>query len=327
MKQSLLAFMLIPALLSAQDTSNCLDQPGIQYDHDGDLNIGMSDVLQLLTWFGTSFDDDQDGIMDCEDDCIGEYDECGVCNGPGPQFLTIDTVLTVYDSVYVDAIDDWLVYELESDTVFSLVCEDPSSFPSCGDPAVLDGYTYATVQIGEQCWFAENLRTTVLASGQTIPEVTSSGEWDGMYYSRAYCAYDNSAAAGDTLGYLYNLPAATSSGICPTGWHLPANGEWNELVDFIATQGFGANEGTALKSSSGWFDDGNGSDNFGFKAIPAGIRNRYGVFSGYGNQARFWTSTPDGGNGIRRGLAGDLNVLGEASNHSLNGFSIRCVED
>ena len=75
-------FLLFPVVLLAQDTTTCSQ---LTIDLDGDLQIGEGDILMLLGGYGTNLDLDGDMIPDCQDDCVGVYDECGVCNGPGPQ--------------------------------------------------------------------------------------------------------------------------------------------------------------------------------------------------------------------------------------------------
>ena len=62
------------------------------FDNNGDNIVGIGDLIDLLARFGDS-DLDQDGIWDSADDCVGAYDTCGVCNGPGPQVLAIDTII------------------------------------------------------------------------------------------------------------------------------------------------------------------------------------------------------------------------------------------
>ena len=74
-------------------------------------------------------------------------------------------------------------------------------------------------------------------------------------------------------GRLYNWYAVDDArGLCPSGWHVPTDGEWTELEDYITSQGFPGTEGTALKSTSGWFNNGNGTNDFGFSAPPGGYR-------------------------------------------------------
>ena len=116
----------------------------------------------------------------------------------------------------------------------------------------MDGYTYSVVEIGDQCWFSENLRSTVYADGTSIPEVTADGTWTGLS-SGARCDYDHNASNVATYGRLYNWYAVNSgSGLCPSGWHVPTDGEWTDPVNDITSQGFASTEGTALKSTSGW---------------------------------------------------------------------------
>ena len=77
-------------------------------------------------------------------------------------------------------------------------------------------------------------------------------------------------------GRLYNWYAVDDArGLCPSGWHVPTDGEWTDLEDFITSQGFSGTEGTALKSTYGWYDGGNGTDDFGFSALPGGYRRYY----------------------------------------------------
>ena len=81
--------------------------------------------------------------------------------------------------------------------------------------------------------------------------------------------------------------------ICPEGWHLPDSADFEQL---IANVGGAEVAGYALKSTSGWFKKGNGSDDFGFNALPAGYRQGNGKFDGIGGYAHIWSAveTPDG---------------------------------
>ena len=93
----------------------------------------------------------------------------------------------------------------------------------------MDGYNYSTVQIGNQCWFSENLRTTIYADGTGIPQVSDNGAWTDLD-SGARCDYNNDAANVGTYGRMYNWFAATDvAGLCPTGWHVPTTEEWTQL--------------------------------------------------------------------------------------------------
>ena len=116
----------------------------------------------------------------------------------------------------------------------------------------MDGHSYGVVEIGDQCWFAENLRTTVYADGSAIPEETDNTAWAGLS-TGARCDYDNDASNVATYGRLYNWYAATDAAeLCPTGWHVPTDDEWTALETYLGANGHSGTEGAALKSTSGW---------------------------------------------------------------------------
>ena len=190
-----------------------------------------------------------------------------------------------------------------------------------------DDYTYSLVEIGDQCWFAENLRTTVYADDSSIPEVTDNSAWSGLS-TGARCDYNNDAANVAVYGRLYNWFAVTNvAGLCPNGWHVPTDGEWTALEDYITAQGFNGTEGAALKSTSGW-NSGNGTDNFGFSVLPGGYRAHYsGYFSNAGNFGSLWSSSPSGGNAWYRDLYYYGPDISRYSDHPRYGFSVRCLRD
>jgi len=199
--------------------------------------------------------------------------------------------------------------------------------PNCVSPS-MDGYTYGVVQIGDQCWFSENLRSTVYADDSSIPEVTGSSAWSGLS-TGARCDYNNDASNVAAYGRLYNWYAVTNAaGLCPNGWHVPTDGEWTALEDYITAQGFNGTEGTALKSTSGWNSGGNGTDNFGFSALPGGYR-RYdsGNFYFAGLFGYWWSSSPSGGNAWARNLDSFDPGVDQLNYHPRRGSSVRCLAD
>ena len=392
MQRLLLAtFLLLPAVLLAQDTTTCSQ---LTIDLDGDLQIGAGDILMLLGGYGTDLDVDgdmvpdcqddcvgaydicgvcngpgidvdEDGVCDLEDDCIGAYDTCGVCNGPGPQVLAIDTIIIAFDSVYAEAIDEWLIFELNRDTVLHLVCENPgctdplatnfdpyaqeggacdySTWP-CGALWSFDGYSYATTLIGNQCWFAENLRTTVYANGDLIPAGLTDGEWSSTatgataVYGEGSSGCNHSSPDIDACdeaqslaayGRLYNWYAVDDTrGLCPNGWHVPTHEDYFELMDFLGSQGFAGFEGVALMATSGyWFDPDDGpivgTDDFGFTAVPSGRRENFGYFSGAGSGASLWFSD----NPSNTYLGSESAVMGLFGADPKYGQTVRCLKD
>ena len=198
---------------------------------------------------------------------------------------------------------------------------------SCASPT-MDGYTYSVVEIGDQCWFSENLRTTVYADDSAIPEVTGNSAWF-LSNTGARCDYENDAANVSTYGRLYNWYAATdAAGLCPSGWHVPTDGEWTDLEDFITSQGFSGTEGTALKSTYGWSYSGNGTDDFEFSALPGGGRlSSDGSFGSAGFVGYWWSSSPSGGNAWYRFLYSTNPFIDRLGTSPRSGFSVRCLRD
>ena len=227
----------------------------------------------------------------------------------------------------------------------------------CGDPLEYQGYDYATVQIGEQCWFAENLRTEKYSNGQSIFNGVESAEWwSSEAYEGAYCLYGQGNSPCEFYGdedvcmdssdsiFLYNWYAVDNpSSLCPSGWSVPSDSGWMELETFLgmaeeelSTIGFRGGElGHVLKSSTLWLDPNTGEiqgeDVIGFNAVPAGQRSTEGAFSVYGHDAQFWTSTPNpiSEDGICRSLHSNAQGIYRRDSFSLKwmGKSVRCIKD
>jgi len=215
--------------------------------------------------------------------------------------------------------------------------------PNCVDVA-MDGHTYSVVQIGDQCWFAENLRTTVYADGDLIPAGLTDDQWisttsgaTALYgEGGSFCYNDspdiNSCDQAQSLteyGRLYNWYAVDDArGLCPSGWHVPTDGEWTDLKNHISSQGYSGTEGTALKSTYGWYDGGNGTDDFGFSALPGGFRSSfYGYFDNAGYLGYWWSSSPSGGDAWFRSLDYYSPVMFRNDVDPRSGFSVRCLRD
>jgi len=197
----------------------------------------------------------------------------------------------------------------------------PAVFISCGDQIGHEGYDYSTVQIGDQCWFSENCRY--------LPEVSPSidgSETDPYYYVYDYQGTDVEAAKAtenyETYGVLYNWPAVMTEGICPSGWHVPSDEEFTQLTDFL---GAGV-AGYAMKSTTGWNNNGNGSNSSGWAGLPNGVKD----FSGFnisGSHGFWWSSSVSGSESWRRVLNDSFSYVSRDDDNHLNGFSARCVQD
>ncbi len=188
------------------------------------------------------------------------------------------------------------------------------------------GYTYQTVYISGTEWFAENLRTTKYQDGTIIPNVTNNSSW-GELSSPAYCWYNNDQSTyGNTYGTLYNWYAVNTGNLCPTGWHVPTDAEWTALIDYV---GGASIAGYKLKATSGWSSGGNGTDEYGFSALPGGSRFSYdGYFYTMGYYGTWWSSTEyDATHAWGRSINYDYGYVSRYSYGNRLGFSIRCVRD
>lgn len=414
------------------ETQTCIAVENVELlDSNLDGVIGVEDLLNLLSHFGDE-DMDFDGIYDSVDDCVGAYDECGVCNGPGPQILGIDTIIVYYDSLYNEAIDEWWVFAVDSDTLLTYLCENPGctdsnacnydasatdddgscTYATAGfncdgsclfdddqdgvcdqdevtgcqdatacnyreaatDPGiacvyatacemcsgetdgtgvvvsfdvVFDGYTYDLVAIGDQCWFAENLRTEHYANGDAIPANLTDSEWFDAYYFPldAVAVYGEDGGCEhyspdgyacdpawslNEYGRLYNWYAVDDErGLCPSGWHVPTDSEWIVMTDFL---GGSSVAGDAMKTTYGWLEGGNGTNSSGFSGLPGGARNDDGYFYGAGAIGYWWSSSPSGTIGWTTGAWGRYLHYNNSSvnrDHFIPGlgYSVRCLKD
>jgi len=179
------------------------------------------------------------------------------------------------------------------------------------------------VIIGSQTWMAENLKTTKYNDASSIDFGTENALWENNP-NGTYSWYDNNIENGETYGALYSWQAVNTGKLCPTGWHVPTNTEWFTLLEFI-----GGQVGTALKATSGWDNNGNGTDEYGFKALPGGSRNySYHSFFSKGTLAYWWSSTL-----IDENMAWFLFVGSGSGSVTTNysnvnsGFSVRCLKD
>ena len=170
-----------------------------------------------------------------------------------------------------------------------------------------DGKKYKTVKIGSQIWMAENLNYEIAES---------------------YC-YNNDTSNCKKYGRLYTRDAALKA--CPAGWHLPSMDEFKALIETVGGEKIA---GEKLKSKSGWNDGGNGSDAFGFSALPAGVWFDGGITgdgAGFSEETvgtGFWGATENGNKELY-----EMNLVDNESSPYFSyrgrgfGNSVRCVKD
>lgn len=193
----------------------------------------------------------------------------------------------------------------------------------------IDGNVYQTVQIGEQVWMAENLKTTKYKDGSAIPTGYSGSDW-GELETGAYAVYDNSDPESATWGRLYNWYAVDDSrSICPEGWHVPSDNEYTILTDYLGGESVagGKMKETGLEH---WYSANTGATNeSGFTGLPAGYRGYdNGYYTSMGYDGCFWSSSEgNSGNAWYRVLNCYSSNVYRGSYSKQYGFSIRCLGD
>ncbi|MCL2283701.1 MAG: fibrobacter succinogenes major paralogous domain-containing protein [Fibromonadales bacterium] len=224
-----------------------------------------------------------------------------------------------------------------SDGTYNVVatgtCDDIEGLTaSCGTLSVCsncvidsrDGKTYKTVVIGTQTWMAENLNYDVPNNATDVcyDNLTSNCTKYGRLYNWATAM--NIDAAYNNSSY---TASAKHKGVCPDGWHIPSYAEWTILYNYNG----GSSVGEKLKATNGW-NNGNGTDDYGFSALPGGIGfSSNGSFSNAGSISIWWSSTESD---IGPGFAWRLRIEGSPSafmdnygNDKSTLHSVRCLKN
>jgi uncharacterized protein (TIGR02145 family) len=182
-----------------------------------------------------------------------------------------------------------------------------------------DGKKYEYVKIGEQTWMAENLNYNVYGSRCHGDNTGGDSQNICGTYGRLY----NWSTA---MGFASSCNTRTCSsqiqpkhqGICPVGWHIPNQAEWNVLGD----------DARKLKATSSWNSGGNGTDQYGFSALPGGYGYSNGSFHRVGNDGNWWSASEDNSNSAYlRYMYYSLNEAYWNDNSKSYLQSIRCVQD
>ena len=218
---------------------------------------------------------------------------------------------------------------------------DAAGIFTCGSTVSYQGYDYQTVQIGEDCWFAENLQCANYTNGDAIQSNVSDATWsnpNGVGMVAVYgedagcdswsplfnaCDPEQSLAAH---GRLYNGWAVSDArGLCPSGWHVSSDEEWTTMTDGL---GGLVDAADALKSTAGWNGAENGSNSSGFNAPPSGNRNNPGQFKNAGRVGFWWTASNSAGDHLwARRIEYNQDEVIRYHVTSRSGFAVRCVAD
>lgn len=309
-------------------TPGCTDPTACNFDLEASSDDGSCVPSGCMETEACNFNE----LAECE----GEECVYSCCPGPGccgegmfwdyelEQCQIFETCQEDLDGDGVIGINDLM--ELLSS--FGTMCEEPETVEfNCGDAMNYHGYDYATVQIGEQCWFAENCRYLLEVSPASL-----GFEDDSLAHAYVY-GYEGSSVSEAVStenyalhGVLYNQLAAETWDVCPTDWHvpfdsnIPQQGDFEELKLSLSADA----AGTALKSSPTDVLPWDGSNSSGFTAIPSGTRSLYwdGEFSWLGTKAFFWSQT-----GNSRRLDTDDVNLSLMGLDAAWGLSVRCLKD
>jgi uncharacterized protein (TIGR02145 family) len=198
-----------------------------------------------------------------------------------------------------------------------------------------EGNSYATIEIGEQTWMAENLRSTTYANGDPIPNVVENVNWSSSNNVGAWCHYNNQSQYDEPYGKLYNWYAvADSRNLCPDGWHVPSDEEWSVLVNYLDPNSNGGinypnNAGGKMKSTDKqyWLEDNiDATNESGFSGLPGSTRSEFD-FDINQNYGSWWSSTEKDGEAWYRSVK-HLDGSAERYNyHKGIGRSVRCIKD
>ena len=291
------------------------------------------------------------------------FDYLGIFNGSSADFENIIVMLfgndkTISHPIYSSGDTITIFFKSDVSTFhsgFTLsidIVSAPTTLPGCTTDMAMDvqGHFYSTVQIGNQCWMKENLRTRYYPDGTYIDVVSNIGSTSTGYMYDYY----SSSLTLEQRGYLYNWVAvmhgeSSSSanpsgvqGICPVGWHVPSDAEWTQLKNYVGSvssyqcSGSSTYIASALASTMEWEStnqyyccpgNANSPNNAtGFSAFPAGYWNN--GFYKSGEETDFWTSTA-GNNSLAKChfIWHDDNLLYSTSHNKSYGHSVRCVRN
>ena len=294
----------------------CTDSSYLEYDASANVDDGSCATLAVLGCTDSSYlEYDASANVDdgscvtlalpgCTDSFYLEYDASANVDDGSCATLAI---LGCTDSFYLE-------YDASANV------DDGSCLTGiCGNNVIYQGYDYATVLIGEQCWFAENLRSENYDNDDAIPSGLSNSEWSSTS-SGATAVYGASAPHLEAYGRLYNWFAVNDPrGLCPSGWHVPTDVEWTILTDHL-----GGEPGSQMRATYGW-NGYNGTNSSGFTALPGGARFYDGLYFNAGYLGNWWSSSSYHTGAWSRSLYGEYNYVFRELSSSMMGYSVRCV--
>jgi len=186
---------------------------------------------------------------------------------------------------------------------------------------------FGTVRIGSQPWAVANLNVNTFRNGDSIPEARTNKEWvtAGESGKPAWCYYNNDPANGLKYGKLYNWYAVNDPrGLAPVGWTLSSDADWTKLIYYLGGQ---EAAGRKMKSTGGWIEGNNGTNETGFIGLPGGYRVENGTFLNFGSIGIWWSSTESKSLTAIDHYLALRSSLGRSSSPRQRGESVRCLRN
>ena len=213
--------------------------------------------------------------------------------------------------------------------------------PSTTTLTDINGNVYPTVIIGNQEWMAQNLMATTFANGEAISRLDTNEEWStagGAAYS--VYPFDNIEGIANELGMLsaygalYNAHSVTDArGLCPDGWHVPLDAEWQELFSYVGGADVAGGNLKSIRvepdSHPRWASPNtSATDQYGFSTLPAGARNVDGSFYHIGTNTFFWVDQQNSvESNVCSEIVWDSGGVGILDYNVNQGLSVRCIKD
>ena len=207
---------------------------------------------------------------------------------------------------------------------------DADLTPCEGQSAVnFNGYDYELVEIGGQCWFAENLQTTSFSNGDELPHQSELGSWSQL---PSFVYPDGDFSTVSDLGLLYNWNSiGDPRGLCPVGFRVPMKVDFEHLIEYSGGADFG---GSALRAAENLSNEGFwqtatyfSTNSSGFTAQPAGLGTNSILYFNFSQQANFWARELEGGNGAILQINAESYGAVQTVASIGDWLSVRCIKD
>jgi uncharacterized protein (TIGR02145 family) len=206
---------------------------------------------------------------------------------------------------------------------------DDYSFETWPRPAIYpNSASYAAVKIGTQVWLRENLHTSIYNDNTSIPLVTDSISWK-LLSTPGYCWYNNNESqVKEPYGALYNWYTVNTGKLCPSGWHVPSDADWNTLIEYLGGEAVAGNK-LKEEGNAHWSSPNSASNESIFTALPGGIRSSGGEFMFLNFSGNYWSSASiDQTNSTYISLRNNKDsIINGLSYPKKTGLSVRCVRD